>query len=437
MLKFLSAALIVTAVIAPVPFAAQGFGSLQRDTGREMLRDMAEAVRKNYYDPKFHGVDLDGVFKAAEDRIRSATNFGEVFLAIGQAIDKLDDSHTFFVPPRRATQREYGYTQQMIAERWFVTAVRPDSNAGSKLLPGDEILTWEGFTPTSRQAWSKMTYAFTGLQALPVLHYVIRSSDGSQRNVEIEARLKQGKRVLDLTGNGDGDIWQVLRERENDERANRHRTVALRQSLLIWKMPEFDLTDDEVDRQMKEVRKFPALVLDLRRNPGGFVKTLEHLTGSVMDHDVIIGKRVGRKSGLKPVLGKSRGKEAFSGKLIVLIDSSSASAAELFARVIQLEHRGTVLGDRSSGSVMESRYYPFKQGLDTRIFYGGSVTDADIMMKDGKSLEHDGVVPDEVILPTPADLSSQRDPVLARAASLAGVDLDPVDAGKLFPIEWR
>jgi len=177
--------------------------------------------------------------------------------------------------------------------------------------------------------------------------------------------------------------------------------------------------------------------MDLRGNPGGLVKTLERVVGGVVDHDVTIAQRVGRKSDLKPQIAKSRGAGAYAGKLIVLVDSRSASAAELFARVIQLEHRGTVLGDHSSGSVMESVRYQFHQGMNTLVFYGASITDADLIMGDGKSLEHTGVVPDEVILPSAADLAAGRDPVLARAATLAGVQLDAVKAGQLFPIEWR
>ena len=60
-----------------------------------------------------------------------------------------------------------------------------------------------------------------------------------------------------------------------------------------------------------------------------------------------------------------------------------------------------------------------------------------VIMADGKSLEKFGVIPDELVLPSPADMRDKRDPVMSRAAALAGVQLTPEKAGSLFPIEWR
>ncbi|PYV47342.1 MAG: hypothetical protein DMG94_06500, partial [Acidobacteria bacterium] len=114
----------------------------------------------------------------------------------------------------------------------------------------------------------------------------------------------------------------------------------------------------------------------------------------------------------------------------------SASAAELFARIVQLEKRGTVIGDRTSGAVMEAKHYDEQMGTDTVIFYGASITEWDLIMADGKSLEHNGVMPDELVLPDARHLGSGRDPVLARAAEIVGVKVSSDEAGKAFPYEW-
>lgn len=85
---------------------------------------------------------------------------------------------------------------------------------------------------------------------------------------------------------------------------------------------------------------------------------------------------------------------------------------------------------------MEAKHLSEKQGSDTKIFYGFSITDADPTMRDGKTLEPSGVVPDEIVLPTASDLADGKDPALVRAAELAGLKLEPAQAGKMFPYEW-
>lgn len=201
-------------------------------------------------------------------------------------------------------------------------------------------------------------------------------------------------------------------------------------------MPEFDLTEEKVDEMIDKARKHKALILDLRGNPGGAVLTLKRVVGDVFDHDVKIADLKGRKE-FKPMVARSRGDRAFHGTLVLLVDSESASAAEILARVVQLEKRGTVIGDRTAGAVMQSESCEHQLGTETVVFYGASITDADVIMADGKSLEGVGVTPDQLILPSSSDILNGRDPVLSRAAAVVGAALDPGKAGSLFPIEWR
>jgi C-terminal processing protease CtpA/Prc len=98
-----------------------------------------------------------------------------------------------------------------------------------------------------------------------------------------------------------------------------------------------------------------------------------------------------------------------------------------------------VVGDQSSGMVMEAQQFPHHTNGstgDSYVVYGAEVTVANIIMTDGQSLEKQGVVPDVVVLPTPSDLANGRDPALAKAAELLNVQMSPEEAGKLFPYEW-
>ena len=81
---------------------------------------------------------------------------------------------------------------------------------------------------------------------------------------------------------------------------------------------------------------------------------------------------------------------------------------------------------------MTSRMFPHKIGMGAVAFYATSVTVGDVRMSDGASLEKAGVQPDEMILPTPADLAARRDPVLAAAIAMAGGSMTSEEAGRLF-----
>lgn len=428
------------AILMLLPLAAdsacqgQSISSFERERGRIMLGIVRDEIRKNYYDPNYHGVDLEASFKAADERIKQVGSIGQMFGIIAQFAVDLNDSHTLFLPPSRQAQTEYGWQMQFIGDKCYVVAVRPGSDAEAKgLHEGDEIHTVDGNRPFRENIW-KLHYLYNALRPVGGMQLVVSKPDGRRQQLDALARVRDGKRVLDLTQGG--DIWDLIRSAENETRLRRHRYVEVSQGVFIWKMPGFDLEKTKVDDMVDKFRKSKSLILDLRGNGGGYEATLLRLIGNLFDRDIKIGELRRRKE-VKPLLATTRGKEVFNGELVVLVDSESGSASEILARVIQLEKRGRVIGDRSAGAVMRSKHYTHRTGVDVIVLYGVSVTDADIVMSDGKSLEKTGVTPDEVRLPTAPDLAAKRDPVLAYAISLVGGKMTPEEAGKLFPLEWR
>ena len=384
-------------------------------------------LKKNYHDPSFRGLDLEARFKQAEERIKQAQTRDQLVIPIAQFMLDLNDSHTFFLPPFRAARVRYGWRMQMVGDTCFVTDVNPKSDAAAKgLMAGDKVLTVDGTRPTRENFW-KINYRYYALiPSRSVKLSIIRSGSESPLEIEVLSKVERTAERADYFTN----IWRYNSEtRLEDDRFSEQG------DLLIWKMPTFELSPDRIDEIMDRVRKHKVLVLDLRDNGGGYVATLERLAGYFFDRDLKVADLKGRRE-MKPIFAKTRGDKVYKGQLIVLVDSGSASAAELFARVVQLEKRGTVIGDRSAGAVMTSKSYDHETGVGGTLYFGASVAIADVIMSDGNSLEHVGAVPDELMLPSASDIAAQRDPVLARAAAIAGAQLTSDKAGKLFPIEW-
>jgi carboxyl-terminal processing protease len=419
------------------PALAQSKEDLERDRnrGRAMLALVKDYIKEYYYDANYHGMDLEARFKAAEAKIGEAQSLGQVLGVIAQAVTELNDSHTFFIPPPRPVDVDYGWKMQAVGDKILVTAVKPGSDAEAQgLKPGDEVVSIDGFRPTRPVLW-KIEYNYNLLRPQPGKRVVVRSPDGAERELALKAKVEKLDKAVNLT-----QLYNEYDEDREDERKlpRFYQNGDGADAVFVWKLREFGFTESKVDETIGKARKAKALVLDLRGNPGGAVKTLQRMLGYVFDRDVTVGEQKERKKS-KPLVAKTKGGDkVFKGRLVVLIDSESGSAAELFARVVQLEKRGTVVGDRSMGAVMRSRFRPGLLGdvsSGNMIQYGLSVTEADIIMGDGQSLEHVGVTPDELVLPTPADLRARRDPALARAVELAGGRMSPEQAGSLFPPE--
>lgn len=437
--RALATALLFAACLAAsaAPARAQSKGDLDRDRnrGRVMLALVRDYIKDLYYDPKYHGMDLESRFKAADAKINEAQSLSQVLGVIAQMVSEFNDSHTFFIPPPRPVDVDYGWKMEAVGDAIYVTAVKPGSDADAQgLKSGDEVISVDGFRPTRPILW-KMEYNYNVLRPQPGKRVVVRSPDGTERELALKAKVEK----LDKSVNFVQLFNELDEEREDSKKLPRfYEFGAAEGDVFVWKLREFGFTESKVDEMISKARKHKSLVLDLRGNSGGAVKTLQRMLGYVFDRDVKIGDMKRRKE-TKTLVAKTRGGEkVFKGTLVVLVDSESASASELFARIVQLEKRGTVVGDRSAGAVMVSTHRPGLLGdasSGNMIQYGLSITEADIVLTDGQSLEHTGVTPDVLLLPTPADLRERRDPALARAIELAGGQLTPEKAGMLFPHE--
>ncbi|HWH79043.1 MAG TPA: S41 family peptidase, partial [Candidatus Binatus sp.] len=361
---------------------AQSLNAMDRDRGHVMLKVLKNEIKKNYFDATFRGIDLEARFKAADEKLDRATSLGQVFGIVAQVLLEFEDSHLFFIPPQRSSTTDYGWQMQMVGDKCYVSAVKPGSDAEAKgLKPGDQVKAVDSYAPVRENLW-KLKYLYYALRPQPAVRVVVQSPNGADRQLDVMAKVRQGKRRLDLTGSSsENDIWDLIREGENEDRLRRHRYYEMGDEALIWKMPQFDLDERGIDDLMAKAKKRKGLVLDLRGNPGGAEETLKYLLGYFVDADVKIGD-IKRRKETKELMVKARG-GGFKGKLVVIIDGESGSSAEIFARMIQMEKAGTVIGDRSAGAVMRAKGYHFQLGADTVVFYGASITDADLIMTDG------------------------------------------------------
>jgi len=417
--QFLFVFLLITLLFLPDLARSQSGATpvIDRGRGKEMLQNIKRALKDTYYDPNFRGMNVENRFRQAEEQIEKATSTGQILAIIAQTLVELDDSHTTFFPPELVLEPDFGFKLQMIGDTCYITSVKAGSDAETKgLKPGDVLYAIEGFEPTRDSLW-KIIYSYFVLLPQPTLKLTIREPKGTFKEFRIESADKKNK----------------IRHIEALINSNvRPSYFNLTPETIVCRLPEFSLSDDEVDEMMKRIRTSQNLILDLRGNPGGRVSMEQRLVGSFFDHDVKVGDEQERKKTSERIARTRGPNKIFQGKVFVLIDSQSYSAAEVFARIMQLEKRGMVIGDRSGGKVMTSVQATFvfntaaaaSSQFTRAAFYGANITIADLIMSDGKSLEKTGVTPDLLLLPTAEDMATGRDPVLARAATVAGATID-------------
>lgn len=142
---------------------------------------------------------------------------------------------------------------------------------------------------------------------------------------------------------------------------------------------------------------FSNLIIDLRDNTGGYLKSAVQMANEFLPKNRIIVYTEGRKSPRQDY--KSDGRGSYQNiPLVVLINETSASASEIFAGAMQDNDRATIIGRRSFGKGLVQQQIGFPDGSMIRLtvarYYtpSGRCIQKPYVMGDDKDYEEDLLV---------------------------------------------
>ena len=177
----------------------------------------------------------------------------------------------------------------------------------------------------------------------------------------------------------------------------------------------FPVISPELDERFFAVRGAPAVIIDLRGNPGGVIGMLAGVSGHFLDTAASLGvmrargatigfaanpRRVSRAGERVPVI---------TAPLAILVDGFTGSTSEFFASGMQALGRARVFGVSSAGQALPA--------VASRLPNGDVLMHAIADHEDakGRRVEGVGVQPDEVTPLTRADLIAGKDATLEAA----------------------
>lgn len=127
-------------------------------------------------------------------------------------------------------------------------------------------------------------------------------------------------------------------------------------------------SQEEVVNAIKDLKSkgMKELIFDLRGNGGGYLDVAFKLSDEFLDDEKLIVYTEGVSSPRYDFKSQSKG-EFEKGKLVILIDETSASASEIVSGAIQDWDRGVIVGRRSFGKGLVQRPFNLPDGSQIRL----------------------------------------------------------------------
>jgi len=177
----------------------------------------------------------------------------------------------------------------------------------------------------------------------------------------------------------------------------------------------------EVLSALDALKDTPGLVIDLRGNPGGSAHAVNLMLDRFFPHRTELGTvmtRTGQPVSLffgaveiiKLKNSVSGDTDAYKDPVVILVNSGSASASELFSSNMQDTGRAAIVGQPSCGCLLGFLGYARVPG-GADLAYSG----VGFRLPNGKRIEGEGVIPDVPVPLTTHDLQLNRDRALEEA----------------------
>lgn len=294
--------------------------------------------------------------------------------AINGMLDTLGDSYTEYLSPDRLNQfigsldREFtgiGVELGSNSSYPMVINVMADSPAlKAGLKPGDLIIRVDGENTAGRTLW-KVVEKIRGVQGSQV-KLTIRRSGRHDFDVLIERAAIAGPACE----------WQVLRD--NVGYISLH-TFGNR-------------TAEEFSSALRKMREkqVKGLILDLRDDPGGYLQAAVEIAGNFLPAGDLVVTTVDR-DGEKEAYYTAGGVKRWDLPVVVLINESTASAAEVLGGALQDYGAATLVGTRSYGKGVVQAIVSLQSGGALKM------TVARYLTPKGRSIDRQGLTPDRLL----------------------------------------
>lgn len=154
-----------------------------------------------------------------------------------------------------------------------------------------------------------------------------------------------------------------------------------------------------------------AIILDLRGNPGGYLKTAVEVSSLWLDQGkTVVSERRGGQT-LRSDYAKS-GNVLKGLPTVVLVNGGSASASEIMAGALRDNGVATIVGEKSFGKGSVQQVENLPGGGELKVTIARWFTPA------GKNIDKQGITPDVIITMSDADVAAGKDPQKDRATEI-------------------